>query len=101
MATRTAVTNWTGGLHDGGGTVHLTTSEAGSFDVTFPKRTSEAAGGTTSPEELMAAAHASCFAMQFSGLLAKAGGTPRSLDVTADVSVEPDPAGGLRVTQSA
>jgi lipoyl-dependent peroxiredoxin len=53
----------------------------------------------TSPEELIAAAHSSCYAMQLSHLLAEAGGTPQSLDVTADVSVNPDPAGGLRINK--
>lgn len=101
MPTRTASTTWTGGLNDGSGTVDLTSSEAGSFDVSFPKRVAAEADGTTSPEELLAAAHASCYAMQFSALLGMAGGTPRSLRVTADVSVAPQPAGGLRVTTSA
>jgi osmotically inducible protein OsmC len=83
---------------DGTGRVELTSSGAGTFDVSFPKRTADEADGTTSPEELVAAAHASCYAMQLSGLLGRAGGTPRALDVTADVSLGEDPAGGLMVT---
>ena len=98
MATRTARTAWNGTLQEGAGQVELTSSKAGTFDVSFPKRTADDADGTTSPEELIGAAHSSCFAMQFSGLLAKAGGTPQSLDVTADVTLGPDPAGGLRIT---
>ena len=98
MATRTARTAWKGTLMEGSGRVELTSSEAGSYDVTFPKRTADDADGTTSPEELIAAAHSSCYAMQLSGLIAKAGGTPGSLDVRADVTVHPDPAGGLRIT---
>jgi osmotically inducible protein OsmC len=98
MATRTAHTAWTGGLHDGSGTVELTSSKVGTFDVSFPKRTADSADGTTSPEELIGAAHSSCFAMQMSGEIAGAGGTPQTLDITADVSLGPDPAGGLRIT---
>jgi osmotically inducible protein OsmC len=97
MATRSARTAWTGGLMDGSGTVELTSSGAGTFDVTFPRRIADETEGT-SPEELVAAAHASCYSMQLSGLLGRAGGTPRSLDVTADVSVDKDPAGGLMLT---
>jgi osmotically inducible protein OsmC len=97
MPTRTAHTAWTGGLQDGSGTVELRSSEAGSFDVSFPKRAAENADGTTSPEELIAAAHSACYAMQLSSLVARAGGTPKSLDVTADVSLAPDPAGGFRI----
>ena len=98
MATRTARTAWNGGLMDGSGQVELTSSGAGTFDVSFPKRTADAADGTTSPEELVAAAHSSCYSMQLSGIIGRAGGTPRSLDVTADVSLGEDPAGGLRIT---
>jgi osmotically inducible protein OsmC len=69
------------------------------FDVSFPKRTAEDADGTTSPEELIAAAHSSCFAMQLSGNIAKAGGTPKSLEVHAAVSLGPDKErGGLHLT---
>ena len=97
MPTRTAHTAWTGGLQDGSGTVELSSSKAASFDVSFPKRSSENADGTTSPEELIAAAHSACYAMQLSALVARAGGTPKSLDVTADVALAPDPAGGFRI----
>lgn len=98
MPTRTAHTAWTGGLQDGSGTVELSSSKAASFDVSFPKRAAENADGTTSPEELIAAAHSSCFAMTLSRLVAAAGGTPRSFDVTADVHLGPDPAGGFRIS---
>ena len=66
--------------------------------MSFPKRSAEDADGTTSPEELIAAAHSSCYAMQLSALVAAAGGTPQTLDVTANVSLGPDPAGGFRLT---
>ena len=97
MPTRTARTSWTGGLKDGSGRVELASSGVGTFDVSWPRRAEDSADGTTSPEELIAAAHSSCFAMQFSGLIAKAGGTPQTLDVSAEVSFAPDPAGGFRI----
>ena len=97
MAIRTARTAWNGTLMEGSGQTELTSSGAGTFSVSFPKRIADEAGGTTSPEELIAAAHASCYAMQFSHLIAEGGGTPVALDVQADVSVNPDPAGGLRI----
>jgi osmotically inducible protein OsmC len=98
MATRTARTAWNGTLMEGTGEVELSSSGVGTFHVSFPRRIADEAEGVTSPEELVAAAHCSCFAMQFSGLIAKAGGTPIALDVQADVSVGPDPAGGLMLT---
>jgi osmotically inducible protein OsmC len=95
---RTARTAWNGSLQEGAGQVELSSSRAGTFDVSFPKRAAEHADGTTSPEELIAAAHSSCYAMQLSALIAEAGGTPQSLDVTAEVSLGPDPAGGFAIT---
>jgi osmotically inducible protein OsmC len=97
MATRSATTTWAGGLMDGSGTVEFTSSGAGRFDVSFPRRAADEAEGTTSPEELIAAAHSSCFAMQFSALLSEQGGTATSMTVRADVTLGPDPAGGLRI----
>ncbi|MGN6300488.1 MAG: OsmC family protein [Angustibacter sp.] len=98
MPTRTARTAWNGTLNEGSGQVELTSSGVGTYEVSFPKRAADDAGGTTSPEELIAAAHSSCYAMQLSALVAQAGGTPQSLDVRADVSLGPDPAGGFRLT---
>jgi osmotically inducible protein OsmC len=98
MATRTAHTDWTGTLQEGSGRVELRSSHLGTYDVSFPKRISDDAGGTTSPEELIAAAHSACYSMALSAGIAAAGGTPQALDVTADVSVGPDPAGGVRLT---
>ncbi|WP_380167731.1 OsmC family protein [Jannaschia sp. R86511] len=98
MPTRTARTAWDGGLQDGSGQVELSSSKVGTYHVSFPKRAADDAGGTTSPEELVAAAHSSCYAMQLSALVAEAGGTPKHLDVSADVSLGPDPAGGFRLT---
>src|SRR6266567_5255857 len=98
MPTRTARTGWTGTLEQGVGKVELTSSKIGTYDVSFPKRAADDAGGWTSPEELIAAAHSACYAMQLSANIAEAGGTPQSLDVKADVSLGPDPAGGFRLT---
>lgn len=98
MPTRTARTAWNGTLETGSGQVELSSSKVGTYEVSFPKRAADEAGGTTSPEELVAAAHSSCFAMQFSALIAEAGGTPQSLEVTADVSLGADPAGGFKLT---
>ncbi|MGB6181277.1 MAG: OsmC family protein [Rhodococcus sp. (in: high G+C Gram-positive bacteria)] len=102
MPTRTSRTAWNGSLEEGSGQVELSSSKAGTFDVSFPKRAAEDAGGTTSPEELIAAAHSSCYAMQLSALIAEAGGTPQSLEVTAEVSLGPDEPGfkltGIKLT---
>src|SRR5262245_51399053 len=98
MPTRTARTTWTGALQDGTGTVELASSGAGSYEVSFPRRAADDAEGVTSPEELIAAAHSACFAMQFSALLGAAGGSGQSIDVSADVTLGPDPAGGFRIT---
>jgi osmotically inducible protein OsmC len=87
MPTRTARTAWNGGLQDGSGQVELSSSKVGTFDVNFPKRAAEDAGGVTSPEELIAAAHSACFSMALSNEIAKAGGTPQALDVTAEVTL--------------
>jgi osmotically inducible protein OsmC len=87
MPTRTARTAWNGTLQDGSGQVELSSSKVGTYEVSFPKRAAEDAGGTTSPEELIAAAHSSCYAMALSNEVAKAGGTPQALDITADVTL--------------
>jgi lipoyl-dependent peroxiredoxin len=98
MPTRTARTGWTGTLENGSGQVELTSSGIGTYEVSFPRRAADEAGGYTSPEELIAAAHSACYAMQLSALIGQAGGTPQALDVQADVSLGPDPAGGFRLT---
>jgi osmotically inducible protein OsmC len=99
MPTRTARTAWNGTLEQGSGQVELSSSKVGTYEVSFPKRAAEDAGGTTSPEELIAAAHSACFAMQLSANVAQAGGTPESLEVSADVSLGPDQQnGGFRIT---
>lgn len=98
MPTRTARTGWTGTLDAGEGQVELTSSGLGTYDVSFPKRSAESANGFTSPEELLAAAHSACYSMQLSAELASDGVTIEALDVSADVSLGADPAGGFRLT---
>ncbi|WP_131681782.1 OsmC family peroxiredoxin [Pseudarthrobacter sp. YALA5] len=87
-ATRTAHTVWNGDLFTGAGQTTLDSSGLGTFDVTWKART-EAAEGKTSPEELIAAAHASCFSMAFSNMLAQAGHTPEEVRTKADVTFVP------------
>lgn len=95
-ATRTASASWSGDLFSGQGTVSGTSSNALSdLPVTWAARTEES-GGKTSPEELVAAAHAACYAMAFSNTLAPAGHVPESLEVTAAVTFVP----GTGVTKS-
>jgi lipoyl-dependent peroxiredoxin len=89
MPTRTARTAWNGTLQEGSGQVELSSSKVGTYDVSFPKRAAEDAGGATSPEELIAAAHSACYAMQLSAVIAEAGGTPQSLEVSVEVGLGP------------
>lgn len=102
MPTRSARTDWTGTFAEGSGKVELTSSGLGTFTTSFPTRSADAANGATSPEELIAAAHSACYAMQLSALIGEAGGTPIALDVTADVSLGPDDVGfkltGIKLT---
>ena len=89
MATiRTATTNWQGSLMEGAGKVTLESSGLGTYDVSWPAR-SEEPNGKTSPEELIAAAHSSCFSMALSNALAKAGTPPENLQTTAAVTFQP------------
>jgi lipoyl-dependent peroxiredoxin len=86
--TRNATAHWEGNLFEGAGQVTLQSSGIGTFDVTWAARTEEA-NGKTSPEELIAAAHSSCFSMALSNGLAQAGTAPTSLDTSADVEFTP------------
>jgi osmotically inducible protein OsmC len=96
MAKRTAAVTWKGGLFDGAGMIESSGSGAlGELPVTWLSR-AEASDGKTSPEELIAAAHASCFAMAFSLLLAEGGTPPEELDVQATVTFVP----GTGITKS-
>ena len=88
-ATRRAEVTWTGSLLEGSGVVSATSSGAfASLPVTWASRT-EQADGRTSPEELVAAAHASCYAMAFSAGLGRNGTPPTKLEATAEVDFQP------------
>jgi osmotically inducible protein OsmC len=86
--TRRATTHWEGSLLDGKGRVTLESSGLGTYDVTWASR-AEDPNGRTSPEEMIAAAHSSCFSMALSNGLAKDGNAPEALDTTADVTFQP------------
>lgn len=87
-ATRTATVTWNGNLATGSGTVSAGTSELFTdLPVSWATRT-EAPDGQTSPEELLAAAHASCFSMALSGGLDRAGTPPNHLHVSASVTFD-------------
>ena len=86
--TRNATTHWEGTLFEGAGKVTLESSGVGTFDVSWASRAEEA-NGKTSPEELIAAAHSSCFSMALSNGLAKAGTPATSLDTSAAVDFVP------------
>ena len=89
MATvRTAEAHWEGSLMEGQGEVELVSSGVGSFEVSWPSR-AEQANGKTSPEELIAAAHSTCFSMALSHGLAGAGTPPTTIDTKADVTFQP------------
>jgi lipoyl-dependent peroxiredoxin len=86
--TRTANAHWEGALLDGSGTVSLDSSGLGTYEVSWPSR-AESANGRTSPEELIAAAHSTCYSMALSHGLAGAGTPPQSVDTRADVTFQP------------
>jgi osmotically inducible protein OsmC len=81
-------THWEGDLFEGKGTASLDSGAAEPMQVTWKARTEEH-GGLTSPEELIAAAHSSCYSMAFSNILAKNETPPTSLDVTATATFVP------------
>jgi osmotically inducible protein OsmC len=85
--TSEATTIWTGTLFEGGGNVALDSSGLATFEVNWKAR-SEGQANTTNPEELLAAAHSSCFSMALSLALAQAGSPPESIQTTAAVTFE-------------
>ena len=86
--TRTAKAHWEGSLMEGAGQVALESSGVGKYDVTWASRANDA-NGKTSPEELIAAAHSTCFSMALSHALAQGGHAPTSIDTQADVTFQP------------
>jgi lipoyl-dependent peroxiredoxin len=94
-ATRTAEVTWEGDLAHGTGRFTVGSGALGEQEVTWASRTARSEG-KTSPEELIAAAHSSCFAMALSNGLAEAGTPPERLDISAAVTIEP----GVGITTS-
>lgn len=90
---RTASAVWQGDLKSGNGTLETQTGNV-SGSYTWASRWEDGSG--TNPEELLAAAHAACFAMAFSNALAKAGHTPTRVDATAAITLD-----GATITRSA
>jgi lipoyl-dependent peroxiredoxin len=87
---RRAEVRWQGSLLEGSGTIVSTTTGAiGEQAVSWPARSTDDPAGVTSPEELIAAAHASCFAMALSNTLAKEGHAPAELITSANVAFQP------------
>jgi osmotically inducible protein OsmC len=93
MATfsRTVTVNWEGSIMEGKGQVKAGTG-AFTLPVTFPRRIGEP-GGQTSPEELIAAAHAACYAMALNATIGRKGGQAAKTDVTATVTADKGEAG--------
>lgn len=94
--TRSASTVWTGNLASGSGETTFETSKIGTFPVTWRAR-AEAAEGKTSPEELIGAAHASCYSMALSGILKDAGHVAEKLVTTAEVDF--DTSDGAKISE--
>src|SRR6202521_5136357 len=94
---RNVTTDWDGGLMDGNG-VAKAGSGAFSLPVTFPSRIGDS-GGKTSPEELMAAAHAACYAMALNGTLGRKGASADRTQVTATVTADKGDA-GIKIVSS-
>ena len=96
MAIRSSTAQWEGDLKGGKGTM---TVGKGAYTgpFTFASRFEEGPG--SNPEELIAAAHAGCYSMAFSGNLSKAGHVPKSIKTRAEVHLGPDPAGGAHISK--
>ena len=96
MKKNKAQAKWNGNLKSGNGNIKLPTS-GNEFSFNFSSRFEDGKG--TNPEELIAAAHAGCFSMAFSALLADNGYEPKSVDTTAEVTIE-KAGDGFKITQS-
>ena len=93
MTERSSTAIWEGGLIDGSGSFTVASGAFGPQDVSWARRTEEPEGAT-SPEELIAAAHAACYAMAFSHALDGNGTPPQRLEVTSKVGFGPKEGGG-------
>ena len=98
-AERKAQVVWEGDLASGGGTTSGMSGAFGDLPVSWPART-EASEGKTSPEELIAAAHAACYAMALSHALSQSGATPERLEVSATSAFEQVEAGWRMTTMA-
>ena len=97
---RKATATWEGSLTEGSGTFSMRSSGLVSdAPISWPARTEEP-GGKTSPEELIAAAHASCYSMALSGHLGRTASPPERLEVECTVTFEKKPEGGFKVATS-
>jgi lipoyl-dependent peroxiredoxin len=99
MAEKSATATWSGSLTEGRGTFSTESGIITNSAVSWASRTN-ASKAETSPEELIASAHASCYAMAFSNYLATNHTAPESLEVTSTVGFGPKPEGGMKVTHS-
>ncbi|PYE88939.1 OsmC family protein [Phyllobacterium leguminum] len=99
---RKATAIWKGGLTDGSGTLDTQSGALKNLPYNFKARFEDESGKAgTNPEELLAAAHAGCFAMALSHILAENGTPAQKLDATAAVTVKPATGGGFEITKSA
>jgi osmotically inducible protein OsmC len=99
---RTAKAQWSGALKDGKGTISLQSGAFKDQPYTFKMRFEDESGKSgTNPEELIAAAHASCFTMQLSHFLAEAGHPAAKLTTDAEVTIGPVEGKGNTITKSA
>jgi osmotically inducible protein OsmC len=96
MTDRKATTVWTGTLFEGSGEITFDSSGIGIYPVSWPSR-AEDSNGRTSPEELIAGAHSSCYSMAFSNMLAKNDTPAERLEASAVVTFVP----GTGITKSA
>jgi len=96
--TSTATATWEGGLRNGKGEFN---AKSGAFQGSYSFHTRFEGAQGTNPEELIAAAHAGCFAMQLSHFLAEAGHPATKLSVDAEVTIGPAPGGGQAISKSA
>ena|SRR5690349_3692744 len=95
---RHADVDWTGGLLDGNGKASAGTG-AFSLPVTFPSRIAATGDGKTTPEELMAASHAVCYAMVLTNTIGKQGGKASKIRVTATITADKSDA-GIKIVSS-
>ncbi len=101
MSSRNASTVWEGGLQDGKGRTSLDTSGLATFDVSFPSRVADTPeSGNTDPEELLGAAHATCFSQNLAGTLGRNDVTLKTLHTTATVTLNKTDT-GLTITEIA